>query len=740
MKKQIVIVFISVFLVQIMGTSCTKKQVSKHPILSLTQESKSLIKKDLEEIPLLQSSFDELKKEADKAIREGIDVPTPKDPAGAYTHNQHKANYMAMYAAGTVYQLTEDETYADFVREMLLEYARIYPTLPEHPVKKSYAPGKLFWQSLNEAVWMVYTSQAYDCIYDFLSENDRQLIENNLLFPYADFLSIESVKVFNRIHNHGVWAVAAVGMCGLATGNDELVERALYGVPVNGEKVHAGFLVQMDELFSPEGYYTEGPYYQRYALLPYVVFAQAVNNARPELKIFEYRNNILEKAVSTTLQLTNTDGTFFAFNDAMKGMSFLAPELVNALDIVYANGSHDERILTVARMQDQVILSASGYRVAKAIAEGQTKDFVWNSMQLGDGAKGDKGGLAVLRSGKNGAESALMMKYASHGLSHGHFDRLTCNFFDNGTEILTDYGSARYVNVVQKEGGRYLPENDTWAKQTIAHNTVTVNETSHFDADMDEAEKFNPEGFYYNADDPNFQVVSAIEKNAVSGVQMQRTMILYSDTDILGKTVVIDVFNLRSKQKNQYDLPWYYSGQFIYTNAKYNAFTTTQHALGNNYGYEHLWLEAEGKADNGVQLTFLSNYKFYSIHSETNENTEILMARIGADDPNFNLRREPCMIIREKNAGDHTFVSLVEPHGGTDPNMELTHSPFGMVKSIKNSSNDVNYALVEIKTQNDDSLTIAIALNDNKENSEHMLSIAGKEIKWTGFIAKIQNK
>lgn len=737
MKRQIIIATFSILILGFLGMACTQKSISNHPALSLTVESKTQIRKELDKLPLLESSYKDLKYEADKAMRKGIDVPIPKDPAGGYTHNQHKANYMAMYAAGIVFQLTDEPAYADYVRKMLLEYASIYPTLPEHPVKKSYAPGKLFWQSLNEAVWMVYTSQAYDCIYDFLSESDRTLIENNLLFPYADFLSVENVRVFNRIHNHGVWAVAAVGMCGLATENQELVERALYGVPVNGEKVHAGFLVQLDELFSPEGYYTEGPYYQRYALLPYVVFAQALNNNMPELKIFEYRNNILEKAVQTTLQLTNTDGTFFAFNDAMKGMSFLAPELVNALDIVYANGSHDQRILSVAEMQNNVVLSASGYKVAKDIAEGKTKEFIWESLNFGDGAKGDRGGVAVLRTGINGTESALLMKYASHGLSHGHFDRLTCNYFDNGVEILRDYGSVRFVNVVQKEGGRYLPENNTWSKQTIAHNTVTVNEKSHFDGNMHEAEKFHPELIHFNADDPDFQVVSATEKNAAKGVEMQRTMIFINDKDILGKTVLVDVFNLISKESNQYDLPWYYNGQFIYTNAKYEANTTKQVALGEKNGYQYLWLEATGKASEGLQLTFLSNNKFYSIYSETNTDSEILFARIGANDPNFNLRREPCMIIREKNAGNHTFVSVVEPHGGTDPNFELTHSPFGVIKSIKNISNDPKYVVVEILTQNNDQLRIAIALNDNNEKSEHTVMLEEEQITWTGYISKI---
>ena len=51
-------------------------------------------------------------------------------------------------------------------------------------------------------------------------------------------------------------------------------------------------------------------------------------------------------------------------------------------------------------------------------------------------------------------------------------------------KLLQDYGLARFVNIEQKGGGNYLKENKTWAKQTIAHNTITQNETSHFNGEV----------------------------------------------------------------------------------------------------------------------------------------------------------------------------------------------------------------------------------------------------------------
>ena len=130
----------------------------------------------------------------------GIDVPIPKDMAGGYTHQQHKLNYKLMYKAGNLYQFTGDEKYAAFVKEMMMEYADMYLKIPIHPTQRSYATGKIFWQCLNDANWLVFTSQAYDCIYDYLSEEEREYLEKDLFVPFADFLSIDNPKFFNRIH------------------------------------------------------------------------------------------------------------------------------------------------------------------------------------------------------------------------------------------------------------------------------------------------------------------------------------------------------------------------------------------------------------------------------------------------------------------------------------------------------------------------------------------------------------
>ena len=77
-------------------------------------------------------------------------MPQPRDLGGGVTHEQHKANYKALAGAGALYRMTGDRAYADFARDMLLEYARLYPTLADFPTGAASVKGRLFWQALND--------------------------------------------------------------------------------------------------------------------------------------------------------------------------------------------------------------------------------------------------------------------------------------------------------------------------------------------------------------------------------------------------------------------------------------------------------------------------------------------------------------------------------------------------------------------------------------------------------------
>jgi len=720
--------------------------VNAHPNLILTQKSVSEIKSQLGTVPIFDNTLKKTKEAVDAEISKGIKVPIPKDMAGGYTHTQHKINYATMQKAGVLFQLLGDEKYAVYVRDMLLEYAKMYPVLPRHPQERSYARGKIFWQCLNDSNWLVYTSQAYDCIYDWLPKKQSDYLNKTLFKPFADFLSVETPQYFNRVHNHSTWGNVAVGMIALVMDDDILLNRALYGLKENNidpkakdnddgfikdKDGKAGFLANLDSPFSPDGFYTEGPYYQRYAMYPFMIFAEALQNKKPDLKIFEYKNRVLLKAVDALLNLTDAKGDFFPLNDGQKGMSYFTSSLVSAVDIAYYYGEQKPELLSVAKTQNKVQLDASGLAVAMGLRDDKAKPFVKQSVELSDGAEGDEGAVGILRHNSDNETLALVMKYTGQGLSHGHYDKLSFSLYENGSEVLQDYGLSRFVNVEQKNGGGYLKENKTFAKQTIAHNTIIQNERSHFNGDFETGSKNHSEKYLFDITNEGFQIVSAKEDNAYPGTSLHRTMILVKENE-LEKPFILDLFSVVSNKENQFDLPYYYFGQVIETSFETKGFKTMS-ALGSKNGYQHLWKEAQAIANTEtIQFTWLNNRRFYSITAATNKKDELILARIGANDPKFNLRNDPALIHRKKNTKESLFASVIESHGTYNPITEKANNAYSLFSGIEVLIHDEKYTAIKLIYKAGHSKIVVVSNNNASKEAKHKLEINDNTYQWTG--------
>lgn len=123
--------------------------------------------------PMFAAEVDRARRDVDASIKAGINLPVPKDPGGGFSHEQHKRNYRIIFEGGQLYRLTGDARYRDHVRDLLIAYADLYPGLGPHPAASNQAPGRLFWQSLNDSVFLVNAVQGYAEIRSALPAADR---------------------------------------------------------------------------------------------------------------------------------------------------------------------------------------------------------------------------------------------------------------------------------------------------------------------------------------------------------------------------------------------------------------------------------------------------------------------------------------------------------------------------------------------------------------------------------------
>ena len=678
--------------------------------------------------PLFAAEVDRARRDVDASIKAGINVPVPKDPGGGFTHEQHKRNYRTIFEGGQLFRLTGEARYRDHVRDLLLAYADLYPKLGPHPAASNQVPGRLFWQSLNDSVFLVNAVQGYAEIRDALSPADRKRIDDQVIRPMARFLSDGSPEVINRIHNHATWAAAGVGLSGYLLGDRDLVDKALLGLDKSGK---AGFLRQLDLLFSPDGYYAEGPYYQRYALQPFIVFTAAIAANDPDRKIFEYRDGIVLKAIRTAIDVTH-DGFFLPINDAMPDKSLRTEELYHAVAIAYG-ATKDPAFLSIADWQGRTVLTPAGQAMAADLAAGKAKPWPFGSRLLSDGPEGKGGALVLLRTKADATGPLLVAKNTVQGMGHGHFDRLGWLYYDETGAVVTDYGAARFLNVEAKRGGRYLPENDSWASATIAHNTLVVDEQSHFAGDWKAGEKSGTRQLAASLEGPTRYAIGEID-SAYEDVKIRRALLLV-EVDGLANPLALDILRGTGSGRHRYDLPLHFSGHIIDSDIALDRKLAERPVLGKANGYQHLWVDGEGAKAGKARLTWRQGSRFYSYHMAPPAGARFIVAESGANDPEFNLRREPALIQRVDGAEDATFVGLLEPHGAYDASAETVVASSSRVTGLDHRrAKGVDLVVVTLV----DGRRIAVAVaNDVAPDARHSVTVDGSTLAWTGPVGRL---
>ncbi len=679
---------------------------------------------------LVENTTRQLEIQVKEILESPIEVPQPVDAGGGYSHEKHKRNYSDLYRVAISYNVNPTDQKLAYVKEMFTGYASMYPTLGMHPkAKENHPGGKLYWQGLNEAVTLFYMIQAYDMTREFMTDEERTKIETDLLRPMATFLSVDSYDVFNKIHNHGTWSVAAVGMTGMVLGDDDMIDRSIYGSNKDGK---TGFIAQLDHLFSSDGFYSEGPYYHRYAILPFIAFAEAIENNRPDVKIFEHRDGILRKAVTTLLQLTDEQGRFYPINDAIKSKTWESDEVVFATNIAYKQYK-DASLLPVIKIMNKISLTDAGAIAANAITD-STEDFYERpSMFIADGVEGNSGGLSLMRSPqKTAGQLQAVLKFSTQGMGHGHFDRLSLSVYDHGNEIIPDYGAARFLNIETKRGGRYLPENKTYAQHTIAHGAVVLDEKSQYKGNVKYSEEHVSQLVKNDMSNDRLQVTVATDTMAYKGTKLSRSITMINDTDISNRPFIIDLYHVDSSTGHQMDLNYPFFGDIIDTQFDYTR-PANKTVLGKDNGYNHLEVLAKGSPlanHTNSQFTFLQAQRFYSITSVTNFDTELYITQTGANDPEFNLNLQRQYLIRQPSSSkNHTFVNIIEPHGFFNPIQETVTFPKSVFSDLSHEKQG-DYDIVSFKVGEETYLYTLSRKRDQQTN--HTITYNGKSISWDG--------
>jgi hypothetical protein len=505
------------------------------------------------------------------------------------------------------YRLTGKLAYATEATEILTKYAAQYLKYPIHDNDGHMSSGpkgaRVYSQELDEAIWLIKMAWAYDLVRDSAALNDasRNAIETRLLRASAQTVG----RAPGSTYNIQAWVNGAVAAVGFTLNDKKLIGEAIDGTN--------GFREQMRDRVV-DGFWIEGAWhYQFYALEPLERTAQMATRAGIPLWKQEPR---LTDLLASPVGLMFPNGKLPAFNDS-------------AEDDLYKHRALYETAYTATG--DPLFAAIAGHGGGRG---GPTEAFLFGVPVLPEAAMPPahsrvfpEAGYAVLRSPNDNMME--IMKFGPHGGVHGHFDKLNELLYAKGRLMGIDPGTQLYG----------APTHKIWDVQTVAHNTLTVDEQS---------QKPATGKLLFWVAKPEVTIASADAGDVYLEADLRRTVIMTPE-------YVVEVSAARSKDGRAHDVDWCYhdfgSEQLTFQMKPYSGF-----AGGN--GYQLL--------QPSVTATLASDVRF-GFRFPDKSGLDLWMLAAGqtqtfagvAPGPNLKVR-QPYFIAR-RHAKDAEFVTLFEP-------------------------------------------------------------------------------
>lgn len=525
-----------------------------------------------------------------------------------YTH-RHSDNAQAVRDLGLAFRLSGDRAFAAKVREVLLAYAALYPTLPirSHkgwPAEGHTSGGRVTSQTLNESDWVLWMAFGYDLVRETLPQAERARIERDLLRNASDVIARRPRSLGNWTARHNA-AHLAVGLL--------LGDRTLVSLALDSE---FGWRDQLARGIAAEGSWHERSwgyhFYAMEALLLVREMASRAGFAAPE----EAR---LRLALDAPLACVLPNGRLPNFSDSH------GPELGLYgwyYDIGYKLWG-DPRHLDVARR---------GVR--------QLQSFLWGAGLRGAGASGagaaqapvsavlPESGFATLRAA--GSDHTVALKFGPHGGGHGHHDKLNFVSYAGGRMQAVDPGTQSYA----------YRTHATWDKVTLAHNTVVVDETTQGEAEGRLLE-WHP--------GPVASAVRADAGPAYPQARLQRLLVHTAG-------YLLDVFTVESLDGAPHRIDWAYHNDGI--EAATPLVLAPYAALPGRDGYQHLSGARATTTAAAWETTFVQrDGGGMRLRMLGAEGTTVVLAKGLGQDLTVSV---PCVLAR-RTGRTACFITLLEP-------------------------------------------------------------------------------
>lgn len=383
------------------------------------------------------------------------------------TFYRNRAVVLALVSA-TVYRATGEKKYRDYALQVIDFYAAHYHQFvlhnKENEIFGSYEDmkwgcGKMMPQGLNEAIVAIRFVQTIEILRPELEQTWIDYVHRTLFREVFRLLAPQAVA----IHNISCWALAAIGVMGLALGDREMIDRAFQG-PFNIRE-------QLEKGVTQDGFWYEGSIHYNFFLLEGVSYLFLFS------RLYDYdfgaaSTAILERMFTQAYQYAFDNHDLPNPNDGwpdlnLKTFSYVYHTVARAFGEDSPVGNITKLIETGPRPRTTLPLSEPYYCCETVCLERLlfNIDFDYSAITPVPQSSYlfEHSNFAMLR----GQNWNVFLKYGLNGRSHAHPDIMTVEMIYQGLRVTRDLSNAGYESRMCNE----------WHRKTLAHSTVCYNGT-----------------------------------------------------------------------------------------------------------------------------------------------------------------------------------------------------------------------------------------------------------------------
>ncbi len=374
---------------------------------------------------------------------------------------------------GQAYLLTGDKRYAHQAAVMLHRLAEVYPNTDYHNQSRygflTQASGGHYGGKLVNLIWATGNLQAmaetYDAVWDAIDddaalqslvgksgEEIRAFIEANVLEEGIDAVFEGEVRGNYGMHQRALVYAALARQHGET---DAWIGSIFEATGVS--PLHTGLNYALYNLVYRDGVpYETAPGYNSIWVTAITEIADTLRGTRWDPYALPKTQSLYDGVLDVinagkfTPALGDSGSVYGGrvLNPALYQSAYRAYQKPRYLEVCTANGAIDENSFTSFRSLLEPPLSVTEPPLTSTPQPRLLAGY----------------GMGILN---NAEDSISMALYYGFTGGHGHFDRLGFELFANGRPMMPDLGYPDFMN-------GYVSGIYTWSKNTISHNTVTV--------------------------------------------------------------------------------------------------------------------------------------------------------------------------------------------------------------------------------------------------------------------------